>query len=81
MKASNWVRVVLVAVIGVAIAVAVHSGAHFDPDTLETWLQGAGFAAPAVFVVAYAFTAVVFLPGWVPTEQPKTVRIFERMRN
>jgi uncharacterized membrane protein YdjX (TVP38/TMEM64 family)/rhodanese-related sulfurtransferase len=36
---------------------------RFDTTALEVWVQGAGWAGPAVFVAVYAAATVLFVPG------------------
>lgn len=36
---------------------------RFDTTALEAWVQGAGWAGPAVFVAVYAAATVLFVPG------------------
>lgn len=53
----------LVSVIGLAVAWRD----RFDVAALQTWVEGAGSAAPLVFIALYAAATVLFLPGSVIT--------------
>jgi len=53
----------LLAIIGMAIAWRD----RFDVAALQTWVEGAGAAAPLAFIAVYATATVLFLPGAVIT--------------
>lgn len=56
-------RLLLLAGIGGAIALAVLYRDRIDLAALDAWLSGFGFWAPAVYLLAYAAGTVAFLPG------------------
>jgi len=64
---SKWARWSLFAVLAVGIALAVIYREQFDAAALQDWVQGAGAAAPVVFMLIYALATVFFLPGSVLT--------------
>lgn len=51
--------------IGVFFAIVYRD--QFDASALEAWINNAGMAGPALFVLIYALAAVFFLPGSVLT--------------
>jgi uncharacterized membrane protein YdjX (TVP38/TMEM64 family)/rhodanese-related sulfurtransferase len=53
----------LLGTIGLAVALRE----RFDVAALQAWVEGAGAAAPLVFVAVYAAATVLFLPGAVIT--------------
>ena len=55
----------LALVVGVVLAVLYRD--RFDAQTLATWTENAGPAAPLLFVLIYAVATVLFLPGSVIT--------------
>lgn len=50
-----------------SIGLAVAWRDRFDVAALQTWVEGAGAAAPLVFIAVYAGATVLFLPGSVIT--------------
>ena len=60
-------RLLLFLLLAAGVAVAVAYREHLDAAALESWVEGAGWAAPVVFMVAYALAAVLFPPGSVLT--------------
>ncbi len=60
-------KVLLAALLLLAIAVAVRYRDLFDIALLEHWLQRAGIWAPLAFIAIYALATVLFLPGSVLT--------------
>lgn len=50
-----------------SIGLAVVWRERFDVAALQAWVEGAGAAAPLVFVAVYATATVLFLPGAVIT--------------
>lgn len=60
-------RMVLGAVLLVAIGAAIVWRDRLDPAALHAWVEGAGAAAPLVFMALYALATVLFLPGSVLT--------------
>jgi uncharacterized membrane protein YdjX (TVP38/TMEM64 family)/rhodanese-related sulfurtransferase len=61
----NLLRLALLLVLGAAIAWSLLYRGDLDAATVEHWVQQAGTAAPAAFVVLYALGTVLFLPGSV----------------
>lgn len=59
----NLPRLLLLAGIGGAIALAVLYRDRIDLAALDAWLSGFGFWAPAAYLLAYAAGTVAFLPG------------------
>lgn len=67
MMNRNTVRWLLgLALLG-TIGLAVALRERFDVAALQAWVEGAGAAAPLVFVAVYASATVLFLPGAVIT--------------
>lgn len=67
MMNRNTVRWLLgLALLG-TIGLAVALRERFDVAALQAWVEGAGAAAPLVFVAVYAAATVLFLPGAVIT--------------
>ncbi len=63
-NAVRWVLgLALLGTIGLAVALRE----RFDVAALQVWVEGAGAAAPLVFVAVYASATVLFLPGAVIT--------------
>ncbi len=60
-------RLILLLVLIVGIALAVIYRDRFDASALASWVEGAGFAGPLLFVLIYALATVFFLPGSVLT--------------
>ncbi|HHC73434.1 MAG TPA: sulfurtransferase [Thiotrichales bacterium] len=60
-------RIALLAVLIAGIALALIYRDRFDAAALESWVGGAGFAGPPVFMLLYALATVLFLPGSVLT--------------
>ncbi|MFQ5488910.1 MAG: TVP38/TMEM64 family protein [Gammaproteobacteria bacterium] len=60
-------RLILLALLLTAIAVALAYRERLDIAALEQWLRQAGLAAPLLFMLLYALAAVLFLPGSVLT--------------
>jgi uncharacterized membrane protein YdjX (TVP38/TMEM64 family) len=50
-----------------AVATALLYRDRLDVSALETWVNGAGAAAPLIFIGLYALATVLFLPGAVLT--------------
>ena len=46
-----------------AVATALLYRDRLDLAALETWVSGAGAAAPLIFIGLYALATVLFLPG------------------
>lgn len=61
------VRILLGAVLLIAVGAAVVYRDRLDPAALQTWVEGAGAAGPVVFMALYALAAALFLPGSVLT--------------
>jgi uncharacterized membrane protein YdjX (TVP38/TMEM64 family)/rhodanese-related sulfurtransferase len=67
MMNRNTVRWLLgLALLG-TIGLAVALRERFDVAALQAWVEGAGAAAPLVYVAVYAAATVLFLPGAVIT--------------
>ncbi len=61
------IRILVLAILLAAIAVAIIYRDAFDAAALEQWVQDAGSAGPIVFMLIYALATVFFLPGSVLT--------------
>jgi len=61
------IAAVLVLVGGVALAVWMRrrSGIELDPASLREWIEGQGWRAPLLFVMAATFRMFLVLPSWV----------------
>ncbi len=64
---TKLLRVALLAALAAAIAVAVVYRDVLDAAALESWVKGAGVAAPVLFMAIYILATVLFLPGSVLT--------------
>lgn len=64
---TKLLRVALLVVLAAAIAVAVANRDVLDAAALESWVKGAGVAAPLLFMAIYILATVLFLPGSVLT--------------
>jgi len=60
-------RLLLVAALGAAVAVAYTQRDAVDAVALESWIAGAGALGPALYVALYAIATVLFLPGSIIT--------------
>ncbi len=67
MQRSAGTRVALLAVIVAVIAAGVLLRGHLSRDALEEHVAALGIWAPLVFMAAYAFAAVAFMPGSIFT--------------
>ena len=63
MNARTIGRAALAATLAIAIVAAYMNRGAFDPAALERWVRGAGAWGPACYIGAYAFAAVLSLPG------------------
>jgi uncharacterized membrane protein YdjX (TVP38/TMEM64 family)/rhodanese-related sulfurtransferase len=66
-KNSRILRLLVLAGLALAIAVAILYRDRFDAATLQAWVEEAGGLAPLVFMLIYALATVLFLPGSVLT--------------
>ncbi len=60
-------RLIFLALLLTAIAVALAYRERLDIAALEQWLRRVGLVAPLLFMLLYALAAVLFLPGSVLT--------------
>lgn len=67
MMTSKLLRVALLIALVAAIALAVVYRDLLDATVLESWVKGAGVAAPLLFIAIYILATVLFLPGSVLT--------------
>lgn len=67
MRRSTGIRIGAAAVLLIAIAVAVSQRGRIDPADIQAWVDGAGLLAPLLFMLGYAVSAVLFIPGTVFT--------------
>ena len=63
MNARTIGRAALAATLAIAIVATYMNRGAFDPAALERWVRGAGAWGPACYIGAYAFAAVLSLPG------------------
>lgn len=61
----NTLRALLGLALLAAIGMAVAWRDRLDIAAMQTWVEGAGVAAPLVFIAGYAAATVLFLPGAV----------------
>lgn len=64
---ARAVRMLLLVALLAGIALAVMYRDRFDAQALAGWIEGAGAAAPLLFMLIYAVATVLFLPGSVIT--------------
>lgn len=67
MKRLPWKRLIVLLVLGIAIAVAITYREHLRVEVVEGWVEAAGPAAPLAFMGLYVAGAMLFLPGSVFT--------------
>jgi uncharacterized membrane protein YdjX (TVP38/TMEM64 family) len=64
---KTLLRALALLVLAEAIALAFTYRDHIDVAALQAWVEGAGAAAPLLFVALYALATVLFLPGLILT--------------
>lgn len=64
---NRLIRIVLILALAAGVTLALLYRGRFDAAALRSWVQGAGIAAPLLFMLIYAFATVLFLPGSVLT--------------
>lgn len=64
---SIIIRSILFLIIAVGIGFAIVYRQHLSADALQAWIEGAGNAAPIIFMLIYIVGTVFFLPGSVLT--------------
>lgn len=67
MNTNRLIRIVLILALAAGVTLALLYRGRFDAAALRSWVQGAGIAAPLLFMLIYAFATVLFLPGSVLT--------------
>jgi len=67
MNNNRFIRIALFVAVLAAVTLAVIYRDRFDAAALEAWVRDAGPIAPLLFILVYALTAVLFLPGAVIT--------------
>lgn len=67
MSNRHLLRILLFIGLAVAVTLALVYRNHFDATELRAWVQDAGAFAPLLFMLVYALSAVLFLPGLVVT--------------
>ena len=60
-------RLLVLTLVGTGTALAFTWRGGFDVDSVRSWIEDAGAAAPLLFMLAYAIGTVLFLPGSVLT--------------
>jgi len=66
-KKNKLLRLGVALLLGSGIALAVYHRADIDVAALEAWIRSVGVLAPLLFMLGYALSAVLFLPGTVFT--------------
>lgn len=64
---ARRLRMLLFIVLLAGVALAVLYRDRFDAQALAAWTEGAGAAGPLLFILIYAVSTVLFLPGSVIT--------------
>lgn len=64
---SKLKRLLLLLLLLTGIVVAARYRDQFNVEALQQWIEGAGMAAPFMFMLLYAAATVLFLPGSVLT--------------
>ena len=64
---NRLIRIVLILTLAAGVTLALLYRGRFDAAALQSWVQGAGIAAPLLFMLIYAVATVLFLPGSVLT--------------
>jgi len=64
---NRLIRIALILALAAGVTLALLYRGRFDTAALRSWVQGAGIAAPLLFMLIYAFATVLFLPGSVLT--------------
>lgn len=67
MNQKNLIRLLLLFTLVAGMGLAIAFRSELDAESLEQWMQGAGSAAPFIFMAIYALGSVLFLPGSVLT--------------
>ena len=67
MNTNRLIRIVLILTLAAGVTLALLYRGRFDAAALQSWVQGAGIAAPLLFMLIYAVATVLFLPGSVLT--------------
>ncbi|HKJ75852.1 MAG TPA: TVP38/TMEM64 family protein [Gammaproteobacteria bacterium] len=67
MTRNGWLRLGGVALLAVAIGFGISLRGRIDPSDIQRWVDGAGLWAPLFFMLGYAVSAVLFIPGTVFT--------------
>jgi uncharacterized membrane protein YdjX (TVP38/TMEM64 family) len=67
MNKKTILRILLALVLLGMVALAYSRRDQLNLAALQTWIDGAGIAAPLVFIAIYAAATVLFLPGSVLT--------------
>lgn len=63
MKPAAWLRASLLAVLAIGVVAGVYHASLLDMALVRRVTEGAGDAAPLLFVAGYALATVFFLPG------------------
>lgn len=67
MNQNKLIRLLLLFTLIAGTGLAIAFRGELDATSLEHWMQGAGPAAPFIFIAIYALGCVLFLPGSVLT--------------
>ena len=67
MNNNRLMRILLIVGLLAGITLAIVYRDRFDAAALQTWINDMGVLAPIVFMLIYALTTVLFLPGSVIT--------------
>ena len=60
-------RVAIFILLGVAVALGILNKDLINPESLQSFIENAGFAAPIIFMLIYIISTIFFLPGSVLT--------------
>lgn len=67
MNPKNTLRILLGVVLVLTLTIAWTQRDQIDFALIETWLSQAGWIAPALFILVYAFATVAFFPALILT--------------
>ena len=67
MTRKGWLRLGGMVVLVVAIGFGISLRDRIDPGDIQRWVDGAGLWAPLLFMLGYAVSAILFIPGTVFT--------------
>jgi uncharacterized membrane protein YdjX (TVP38/TMEM64 family) len=62
-RRERWLRLLLLILLLAGIGTVLHFREQLDAEAVQRWLDGAGLAAPLLFMLLYALVTPLFLPG------------------